>query len=417
MIAIAVALAFLGLALHPFFTYPLSLRLLTSLRRRPSSSPGDQVAARPRFSICVCAYNEQAVIAEKAQNLLDMRRAEPGLQILIYVDGATDGTAEKLAPFRDRLTVVAGSQRRGKSFGMRELVRRATGDILVFSDANVLVEPQALNALGRYFADPAVGCVCGALEYRNDGASDTSAVNSRYWRHEEQVKQLESRFGNVMGADGSLFAVRRDLYPHVPDDIMEDFYVSLSVLCDGHRVVRAGDVRAYELSVVKRNEEFQRKVRIACMAFNIHRLMWPRLRRLPALGLYCYVSHKLLRWLAAPLLTGSMILFAVGMAQVLGSTVTTLILGSGLLIGVAAYAVGIRPVRRAYEIWLALLATFIGVLRSVSGERFQTWEPAQSIRTPLRPSLASSPDVLKAVDGQGPRNRTGAAPTAESLRT
>src|SRR5258708_32606825 len=102
--------------------------------------------------------------------------------------------------------------------------------------------------------------------------------------------------GSMMGADGSVFAIRRSLHKPPPEHIIDDMYVSLMILCSGYRVIQASDALAYEESVVSAREEFRRKIRIACQAFNVHRLIWPQLRKLDGITLYKYVSHKLIRW-------------------------------------------------------------------------------------------------------------------------
>ncbi|MBB5693912.1 glycosyltransferase [Muricoccus pecuniae] len=380
MLLIVIALLFAFLALHPFISFPISLRYLG---RRVMGIPGGVPPAGPRatVSVCMCAYNEAAVIVAKAHNLLALKERSGGdVELLVYVDGGTDDTAKLLEPFRDSITVIAATERHGKSHGMRRLAAQARGELLVFTDANVMIDPEAINALRRHFADPRVGCVCGHLVYGNAVTSDTSEVNSAYWRLEESIKKLESERGMVIGADGSLFAVRRELNPPVPDDIIDDFFVSLSILCDGYRVIRGADVLAYEESVVDSGEEFRRKIRISCQAFNVHRLLWPRLRALPALPLYCYVSHKLLRWFVAPNLILAGLFFLAALMQWVHPA---LVLG-GLAVLAAAWfaalALGVGPVRKIWEIWLAFLATALGVLRSLRGDRFQTWSPAQSIR-------------------------------------
>jgi len=224
------------------------------------------------------------------------------LEILVYVDQSSDATAEICRRYADRITLHVASRRTGKTHGMNLLVAQTTADVVVFSDANVMLDPNVLLRLEHHFADARIGCVCGNLVYTNADESTTARSGSLYWRFEEWVKRLETDTGSVMGADGSLFAIRRALHEAPPDHIIDDMYVSFMVLCSGHRVVQAQDVRAYEESVTSMNEEFRRKVRIACQAFNVHRLMWPRLKQLSAGSLYKYVSHKLLRWFTIYLL-------------------------------------------------------------------------------------------------------------------
>ncbi len=325
------------------------------------------------------------MIEEKIHNLLELRRhTELPVDLLVYVDAATDRTADILRPYSDRLHLLVATERRGKSAGMNRLVGMTTADILVFTDANVMMEPDALTRLQPYFADPTVGCVCGHLVYTNSTETSTAAVGAAYWRSEEELKQLDSETGGVIGADGSIFAIRASLHRPVPDDIIDDFYLSLSILCDGHRVVRADDVRATETSAVDSADEYRRKVRIACQAFNVHRLMRRRLRSLHWTLRYKYVSHKLLRWLSPLNASVGTLFFALAMATWLAWPVGLLILVLAttsvdfLVTGPVP-----APFQRLRDIALALAGTAVGVLRSLRGERFQTWRPPQSraIRT------------------------------------
>jgi len=370
---------FLWAALHPFTTYPLSLVLIRRWRRAPAI--GTASPDHPEtFAICFCAYNEERVIDAKMRNLLELRRALPGLEILAYVDAATDRTAERLRRYANQITLHISPERLGKTHGMNLLAERTTASIIVFTDANVMLDGAALANLRRYFADPRIGCVCGHLLYVNPRQSVTAGNGSLYWRLEEWIKQLETETGSAMGADGSLFAIRRSLRRRVPDDIIDDMFVSLAALRDGYRVVRAPDVMAYEETVTEASEEFRRKIRIACQAFNVHRLLWPDLRRLGPLTVYKYLSHKLLRWLSiysllSSCLCGEAALMLAGLTP--AAVEMTTLGGLALLVG-KNWAV--RPFAQIWDIFNALLATGIGVWLSFRGEQFRTWTPAASIR-------------------------------------
>ncbi len=370
------------LALHPFTTYPLSLGLLAKRRPQPLRPTG-QIAGS--VALCVCAYNEEQVIRAKVDNMLAMRAAVPGLQILVYVDGASDRTADILRGYGDQIDLVASAARHGKTHGMNTLVSRTSADLLVFSDANVMFAADAVPRLLAPFADPAVGAVCGHLLYTGPDGNATAETGSLYWRLEERIKALESATGSVMGADGSIFAIRRALHRPPPADLIDDMYVSLAILCEGSRIVRADDAHAFEESVSRPGEEFRRKVRIACQAFNVHRALWPRLRAMPLLDRYKYVSHKLLRWVAIYLLAfggvailAGLALAGAGWAAVGLLAVATLLLGASL----AARKGKLATIR---DVLSAFVATGIGVGRSVRGDRFQTWNPPASARGPARP--------------------------------
>jgi cellulose synthase/poly-beta-1,6-N-acetylglucosamine synthase-like glycosyltransferase len=375
---LATGLLFLLLAAHPFLTYPLSLRLLRRLRPQPLQARPH--APRPRFSICVCAHNEARVIEAKVENLLALRERAPGLEILVYDDASIDGTGAILQGHADRLTLVAAPARTGKTPGMNRLAALAQGDILVFSDANVMVEPDAIAALERYFADPAVGCVCGHLLYLNREQSVTAATGADYWQLEERIKQLESDTGSVMGADGSLFALRRSLHRPVPEDLIDDIFVSFGALFQGYRVVRAPDVRAFENSATQAADEFRRKVRISCQAFNIHRRLWPQLKRMGWLDLYKYLSHKFLRWLTIySLALAGLFLFA-GLVSLAGWLVALGLVALGTAALGLGYALKLAPARKLVDVLGAFVATGLGVIYSIRGREFRTWTPAASVR-------------------------------------
>ncbi len=369
----------LAAAAHPFLTYAPSLAVLARLRPRPI---GYDREWRPAgLAVCVCAYNEAANIAARVENLLLARAEFPTLDILVYVDGATDGTLAALAPYRDRIRVLASASRQGKSFGMNRLVESTDAEIVVFSDANVSFAPGAMARLAEPFADPAVGCVCGHLRYSAaDSGGAAAEVGSRYWQLEERIKALESATGSVMGADGSIFAIRRALHVPPPADLIDDMFVSFHVLLQGFRIVRQAEALASEPPVASAREEVRRKIRIACQAMNVHRALWPQLRRLPAFELYKYVSHKLIRWVSIYLLALGAACVLVGLALAGASTTAALLLalaapGAFVLAGAKS-----GPLGALRNILLALTATGIGVAESFRGARFQTWTPPATAR-------------------------------------
>jgi cellulose synthase/poly-beta-1,6-N-acetylglucosamine synthase-like glycosyltransferase len=369
------------IASHPFITYPLSLLALRKLRLAPARSGGPVPDPPLTCAVCVCAYNEEHVIERKINNLLALRLREPRLEILVYVDGATDRTPDIVRRYASALDHVhIATERHGKTHGMNELAAKATASLLIFSDANVIMESDCIADLRRHFADAQVGCVCGSLVYVNGTASATARSGSAYWRFEEALKRLESCTGSMIGADGSVFAIRRELRHPPPDDAIDDLYVSLMILCMGYRVVQATDARAYEECVTSGAEEFRRKARIACQAFNVHRLMWARLRRLDALTLYKYISHKLIRWFTIYLLGLALLaleasLIAAGRSR--DAVAITGVLALALAIG---SLLSLKWMAQIIDVLRAFLGTGVGIFQSLRGEHYQTWTPAASIR-------------------------------------
>lgn len=377
----SLGLLLLWAALHPFTTYPLSLLLM----RRTSwasgrGTSGVQSATDATCAICVCAYNEERVIEAKIRNLLALRALHPSLEILVYVDASTDRTAEILRPYATQFELHFSPERRGKTYGMNLLASKARAPILIFTDANVTLDLQCVDDLWKYFRDPQVGCVCGSLTYTNPDDSVTASCGSLYWRFEEALKRLETSTGSMMGADGSLFAIRRSLRRPPPDHIIDDMYVSLMVLVQGYRVIQASDARAYEESVTSSREEFKRKVRIACQAFNVHRLIWPQLRRLDPLTVYKYVSHKLMRWFTIYFLVLSALACDAALLVSGHFHWAAALPGAAAAIICLGWMSAAKPLVQLLDVLSAFAGTGWGVWRSLRGDRFQTWTPAASIR-------------------------------------
>lgn len=383
------AILMVGLALHPFVTYPLSLwllRLSAGGRRQAgaaSASP-DNASHFHKLSVAFCAYNEAAVVEEKLGNLLALVDSNPAKQVelLAYCDASSDGTGQILSGYADRVRVFCGATRRGKSHGMNTLLSQASGELVIFTDANVLLDMQVIEAICRAFADSSVGVVCGHLRYVNSDTA-TAGVGTDYWRLEELIKQLETDTGSTIGADGSIFAIRRQLWAPVPEDIIDDFYTSMRILCEGYRVVRCSDAIAYERSVDAFAQERARKTRIACRAFNCHRLLAPARAQLSWLNKYKYLSHKWMRWLTVTWLGCALVcgLAAIGLSfglWVAAASVWAIVFGLGALW--LGQRLNIPVLSKLWVVLMSLWATQLGVWQSLMGYRYQTWTPAQSAR-------------------------------------
>jgi len=377
IVLIAVFVVCVLLVVHPYVTYPLSLMLM----RRFSRKPLNPTAAEPTsFAVVCCVYNERNVIDQKIENMRALRDALGDCQLLIHSDSSSDGTNEVLRSVEGEFTLSLAEGRSGKSAGMNRLLSMTKAEIVIYTDANVMIDPVAVRNLPRYFRDKEVGCVTGHLLYENSGESQTARVGALYWRHEEWVKQLESDTGSVMGADGSLFAIRRELHRPTPADIIDDFFTSMSILCAGHRLVRGADFVAYERAASVRQDEFRRKVRIACRAFNCHRLLWPKVAKLDGLSIYKYLSHKYLRWLAGYFLVVGAAA-SVAIVQLAGGFMPMLVYVAILAASAFAASRYDLPVLTGiWEIMVAMWATALGVYKSLRGERFQTWTVASSTR-------------------------------------
>ena len=376
-------LAFLAtlIGLYPFGPYQLTLLVVRRLRPAPPVPQPAAAAPDETFAICLCAYNEASAIEDKVADLLRLRAAAGELEILVYVDAASDGTAGLLEPYRDRITVVVSPERRGKTHGMNLLVGMTNASIVMFTDANVQVDPDAVAVLRRYFADPSIGCVCSNLTYVNDDAGATASVGSAYWRLNEWTRGLETDTGSAIGGDGSLFAMRRVLHEPVPNGLFDDLYLPLVVLSNGHRVVRAPELRAFEPHTTVAGEEFKRKIRIACECMAVHARLWPRLKTsLDWWHLYKYVMYRLMRWIGGWFMAIGAGLALAAFTLWLGFLPTVLLLGLGLLAFWLGLRRRVRPIEQIWNMLLAFAGNAIGSWRALRGARAVTWNVAASAR-------------------------------------
>ncbi|WP_331234424.1 glycosyltransferase family 2 protein [Natronorarus salvus] len=285
--AVALCLSVLALC-QTYLLYPLTL--LVGGRDDDPSSPG----WRPSVTLVIAAYNEAEVIATKIENSLALEY--PDLEIVVFSDGSSDRTDDVVRSYAEegvRLERIEG--RVGKTACQNRVVEGLDSDVVVFSDANGLYEPDAIDALVERFV-PGVGCVVGELRYRNGADVEGESV---YWRYERLVKRLESRFDSLIGANGSIYAVRRGSYVPLPPGAISDFAEPLAIVSRGERAVYAPDAVAWEHTAGTVGDELDRRIRIVTRSWytlaSFSELLDPR--RYPRVS-YQLVSHKLLRWLS-----------------------------------------------------------------------------------------------------------------------
>ena len=290
---------FLGsvlLVAYTYVGYPLLIFLWGKLRGRPYFSDIDYA---PPVTVIVAVHDEEQVIREKIKNLLASHYPKDQLEVLIASDGSSDRTVVLAHTIDDeRLRVLEFSTRAGKIGTVEKAVNEARGEFLVLTDANAFFAPDTIRQLIAPFADRSVGCVCGAKNIQADGARALSADQDEgtYWRYENFIKSSETLSGSCVGADGSVYAVRKALFPNIPKNrlLMDDLFVSLMIVMDGYRCIFVPEARAFEPASSSRGVEFARKARILAGSIGVVRTIPGLLRS--SFG-WRMVSHKLLRWM------------------------------------------------------------------------------------------------------------------------
>jgi cellulose synthase/poly-beta-1,6-N-acetylglucosamine synthase-like glycosyltransferase len=370
--------------LYLFLGYPLLLLVLGRIIQRPPIVKG---AIRPQVTLIISAYNEEEVIEEKIRNSLALDYPREMLEIIVVSDASTDRTDDIVRRYMaEGVILQRRPARRGKTAGLNEAVPVSRGEMVIFSDANVFYARDVIQKLVRNFADPAVGCVTGNSCYLDSEASNAGKNENTYWGYERFLKIKESQVGSMVGSDGAIFAVRKNVVsPLGPDDI-NDFVMPLQVVSRGYRNVFEPEALCYEKAVSQLAQEFRRKVRIVSRS-------WHGLFRVKALlnpcryGLFSFqlVSHKMLRWLAPAFLSCLFVCsFAIGGDDltgeiVLGGQIIFYLLGVfGLILDRAAVAT--RWLSFPAYFMIVNAASAMGTLQYMLGERINTWEPERSVR-------------------------------------
>jgi cellulose synthase/poly-beta-1,6-N-acetylglucosamine synthase-like glycosyltransferase len=370
---------------YTYAGFPLLVLARAAVRPRPYRT-GD---VRPPVSVLIAAHNEATAIGPKLESVL--AAAYPGgrREVIVASDGSDDGTEEVVRRYEDRGVRLLALPRVGKAAALNRAIAVATGEVLVFTDANSALEPDAVTALVRPFADPTVGGVAGDQRYRRRG--DEAAVTGgerRYWDFDRLLKVAESRAGNAISATGALYAVRRELVGEVPEGVTDDFATSTGVIAAGARLVFAPDAVAWEPVAASGEVEFGRKVRV--MTRGLRGVLVRReLLDVRRHGFYAVqlVSHKVLRRLMvvplAVLAVASPALWRRGRLYRLATVGQVLFYGAGA----AGLLAGSSGRRRARGRLLAIPAFFCLVNAAsvkacwnlVTGRRIDRWEPQRPV--------------------------------------
>ena len=287
---------FIFIILYVYLGYPLVITLLAAINRKTVTKDDNY---EPSVSLIIAAYNEEAIIAEKLNNCLLLNYPKDKLEIIVFSDASTDRTAEIVKSFeQDHIILIDLTERKGKTAGQNLAATQATGEIIIFSDANALYQEDAIRKIVRNFNDPSVGCVCGELVYYSEDKSLIGDAENVYWDYEKFIKRQEDRAASILGANGSIYAVRKQLYSPLPEDIISDFIEPFKIIAQGYRVVYEPEAISFEQSTTNFIEEYHRKKRIINRSFYslLYFSSFLNPFRYPLLSFQLF-SHKILRWM------------------------------------------------------------------------------------------------------------------------
>jgi cellulose synthase/poly-beta-1,6-N-acetylglucosamine synthase-like glycosyltransferase len=368
--------AAVGLLLYTHLGYPLVLWLLTRFRADDAETPPLADGELPSVSLIVAAHDEEASIGRWVHSTLAFDYPRELLEVVVVSDGSTDRTPEWAA--KAGADLVLDVPRGGKVAALNAAAERARSEVLAFSDANSIWEPEALRRLAARLSEPGVGYVCGQVRFLADGGDNEEGL---YWRYEMRVRELESRLGGITAGNGAINALRREAFIALEPTRGQDISLPFELVKRGWRPVYEPTARATERLAATIAEEFKRKRRMMAGAWGTmlaSGLLSPRGYG-PAYALEVY-SHRLLRY-ASPILhlialAANLILLGEGWIYAV-----TLGLQLGLL---AAAGLGriwpVRPLRIARYYVAVTASSAIGLWDYLRGGVPVTWEKAGGTR-------------------------------------
>jgi cellulose synthase/poly-beta-1,6-N-acetylglucosamine synthase-like glycosyltransferase len=294
--AMAASIILLALLAHAYLLYPLLLRGLAPLAARKVAADDRYL---PEVTLLIVAYNEERDIEQKLNNSLLLDYPPGKLRIVVASDGSRDATNSIVSSYLDQgIELIAFEKNRGKIAALNDAMAGISSEIVVLSDANVDYDTTAVRRLVRHFSDQRVGAVSGKVVLLNDALSYRDAENG-YYGIEHYIQEREGALGTLIGTDGAMYAIRRSLFrPPPPDTILDDLVIAMSIARSGHLVLHDKEAVGFEVNRLELADEFRRKARIIAGGYQC--LLRPGV--LPAVGqpllLFCFISHKVLRWLS-----------------------------------------------------------------------------------------------------------------------
>ena len=291
--------AFVFLFLWIFYIYigyPIIIYIMSLINSRPPKlSPYE-----PNITILIPAYNESKHIADTIKNKISLNYPREKVEIIVISDESDDGTDEIVTSFTSQgVKLIRQVPRQGKTSGLNLAIPHASGEIIIFSDANSIYEEDAVQYLLQNFSDPSIGYVTGKMVYTNSEGAIVGDGCGAYMRYENILRSRETLVGSIVGVDGGIDAVRRDLYRPMNADQLPDFVLPLSVVEQGFRVVYDERALLKEEALSSSSSEYRMRVRVSLRAlwalFDKRKLFNPL--RFPLFS-FELISHKLLRYLA-----------------------------------------------------------------------------------------------------------------------
>ena len=364
------------LIFYPYFIYPLALMILGMFFKKEIK----RAEITPSVSLLISAYNEEKIIQEKIENSLNLDYPKDKLEIVIASE-SNDKTNDIVEKYKDRrVKLFAYHDRKGKSYTIYRVLPKCQGEIIVFTDANAMFKRNAIRKLVRSFNDSHIGCVSGELKYTNPQKAVVGDVEGIYWKYEILLKRLESKIQSVLGANGSIYAIRKKLYSPLSKYWGDDFGLPIRILQQGYGVVWEPEAVSEEEVYPETIKQFKRKVVIVGWHFKgVFILLKDSIKKFQLRLIFQLISHKILRWFIPFFL----VLILLSNIFLLNNIFYLIIFISQILFYLLALIGYIQEKRKkkinriinlTYYFCMVNLAALIGVIKGLFGFQKTTWE-------------------------------------------
>ena len=371
---------------YSYFGYGIIIYLIVKINNVIRMKPVFDYTYEPEVSLIVPCFNEAAYIEDKIHNSLALDYPVNKLKLIFISDGSSDETHEIIKKFPS-VVALHENKRSGKASAMNRAMEFVNTPIVVFCDANTILNSEAIKELVKHYQDDKVGAVTGEkriISANKEGAS--SAGEGIYWKYESLLKQLDSDFYSVVGAAGELMSYRTSLYKVLPTDtILDDLMQSMEIAIDGYKVIYEKKAWAAETASANVKEELKRKIRISAGA-------WQSMLRLgkafnPFLNFklfFAFISHKVLRWTLAPFSLLVLLIVNVLLASNINVIYAVLLffqLGFYALAMLGWYfenkRIKVKALFVPYYFFIMNLCVYLGLFRFLKGKQSVSWERAQ----------------------------------------
>lgn len=370
---------------YAFLGYGILLYCLVLIKRLFSAKKIPDENYQPFVSLVIPCFNEAPILDAKVSNCRAIDYPADKLEIVFITDGSTDNSTEVLKKYPD-IKVLHENRRGGKTAAENRAMKHITSEIVVFTDANTILNPEVIKNIVRHFSDPHTGCVSGEKRVLADEKDTATAGEGIYWKYESFLKKLDSELYSAVGAAGELVAFRTSLYRPMPEDtLLDDFIQSMEIAADGYRIVYEPSAYAMETGSASIKDEWIRKVRISAGGWQSVKRLAGRITPFRNFTLFFqYFSHRVLRWVVTPFLL--ILMFILNFFLVFsGSVFYQVLFLLQVLFYMAAFAGWYLENKKTrmkilfvpYYFCMMNLAAIYGFRRFISGPQKGAWEKAK----------------------------------------